>query len=159
MIRQGRAGYPVREVCLHTAATPGSWQEGKTGEEILHAFWDWHVRDNGWRKIGYQRIIMPDGTILHDNGKRLRSLYEVGAGVRGHNRGVIHICMVPVRTHDGITVFEDYFTDAQRVALKGYIRDLAALTDLKKVSGHNEYDNKECPGFLVHTDDWLYRDF
>ena len=155
MIYQGRAKHPVHEACLHTAATPGEWWIGKTDEEILEAFWDWHVRDNGWRKIGYQRICTPDGRILHDNGKRLRSLYEIGAGVAGHNRGVIHICMIPVRTHAGITCFEDYFTEAQRVAVKGYLRELAELTDIEKVSGHNEYSRKECPGFRVRTEDWL----
>jgi hypothetical protein len=156
MIYQGRAGYPVREACLHTAATPGDWHEGKTAEDVLEAFWQWHVVENGWRKIGYHRIVMPDGTILHDNARRLRSLYEIGAGVAGHNRGVVHICMIPVRTHNGITRFEDYFTEAQRKAVRGYLAELAELTDLEKVSGHNDYTKwKECPGFRVKTEDWL----
>jgi N-acetylmuramoyl-L-alanine amidase len=155
-IRQGRASYAVNEVCLHTAATTGDWWKGKSGNDVLDAFWDWHVRQNGWRKIGYHRVVMPDGAILHDSGKRLRSLYEIGAGVAGHNRGVVHICMVPVNTHDGITRFEDYFTDAQKKAVINYIRELSDLTDIRLVSGHNDYTSfKECPGFRVRTEDWL----
>ncbi len=156
IIRQGRKGYLVREVCLHTAATPGNWWIGKSGDDVLNAFWGWHVHGNKWRKIGYHRVVMPDGNILHDNGRRLRSLYEIGAGVRGHNRGVIHICMVPVNTHAGIKRFEDYFTPAQRKAVVGYIHELSALTDIRLVSGHNDYTNaKECPGFRVKTGDWV----
>lgn len=156
MIYQSKNRYPVREVILHTAATPGDWHKGKNADDVLDAFWDWHVRDNGWRKIGYHRIVMPDGEIIHDNGRRLRSLYEIGAGVRGHNRGVIHICMIPVHTHHGITKFEDYFTDAQRGSVRGYIRELSEMTDIRLVSGHNDYtDGKECPGFQVRTKDWI----
>ncbi|MGR3315371.1 N-acetylmuramoyl-L-alanine amidase [Roseovarius indicus] len=155
-IYQGKARYLVREVCLHTAATPGNWWRGKSGEDVLEAFWNWHVVDNGWRKIGYHRVVLPNGTILHDNGQRLRSLYEIPAQVAGHNRGVIGVCMVPVRTHDGIKTFDDYFTQAQRAAVKAYIRELAELTPIATVTGHNDYTStKECPGFRVKTGDWL----
>jgi len=149
MIRQGNAGNPVREVILHTAATPGSWQEGKTADEMRDEIRNWHL-SNGWSDIGYHRVIAPDGTIALG-----RSLWDQGAHVRGHNRGTVGICLIPVRTHAGIACFEDYFTEAQRIALKGYLGELAELTDIEKVSGHNEYSRKECPGFRVKTEDWL----
>lgn len=154
MIYQGTARYPVREAVLHTAALPTGWYKGKTHMDILEAFWHWHTGDNGWRKIGYHRIVMPDGTILH-NTRYLRSLWEIGAGVLGHNRGVVHVCMINVNAHHGITCFEDYFTKDQKIAVKEYLKELAALTDLQKVTGHNDYASRECPGFKVKTEDWI----
>lgn len=147
MIYHGNA--PVREVILHTSATPGGWHKGKTVDVMRDEIRRWH-KAQGWRDIGYHRVVAPDGTIAEG-----RSIYEVGAHVRGHNTGTIGICMIPVKTHAGITRFGDYFTEAQRRAVKEYIADLRVLTDIEKVSGHNDYANKECPGFKVDSDEWL----
>lgn len=156
MIYQGKAQYPVHEAVLHTFAVPTGWHKGKSPEDVIRAVWDWHVNGRGWRKVGYHRIVMPDGTVLHDQAKRLRSLWEIGAHVRERNRGTIGIAMVNVREHAGVTKFEDYFTDAQREAVKRYLNDdLAKATDLRWVTGHNDYAAKECPGFQVRTQDWL----
>ncbi len=159
MILQGRAKYPVREAVLHTSATPGGWADGRSDEEILDSFWQWHVRENGWRKIGYHRILTPEGRVIHDNGRRLRSLYEVGAHVRERNRGTIGICLIPARTVPNVmkrgATFDDYYTPEQRQALTQYLRELAELTDLRWVTGHNDYAPKACPGFQVRSADWL----
>tara|TARA_R110002049_G_scaffold304427_2_gene499613 strand:- start:3476 stop:3925 length:450 start_codon:yes stop_codon:yes gene_type:complete len=149
MIYQGKALYPVREVTLHTAATPGDWHVDKTVHEMRDEIERWHT-EKGWRAIGYHRVIAPDGKIAIG-----RSLWEIGAHVLGHNRGTIGICMIPVQTHAGIKTFSDYFTGAQRDALKAYLLELRALTDIQKVSGHNEYANRECPGFRVKSEDWI----
>lgn len=155
MIYQGKAGYPVHEAILHTAAVPTGWHEGKSGDDVLDAFWDWHVVQRGWRKIGYHRVCLPNGTMLNDKAERLRSLWEIGAHCRERNRGTIGICMVNVNEHRGITCFEDYFTEAQREAVRKYLGELAEMTDLKWVTGHNDYARKECPGFKVRKEDWL----
>lgn len=140
---------PVNEVVLHTAATPGGWADGKSVDQMVAAIDRWH-KDLGWNGIGYHRVIAPDGSIGIG-----RSLYTQGAHVSGHNTGTIGICLIPVNTHNGITKFEDYFTKEQEKALKVYLKDLQNLTTITKVSGHNEYANKECPGFYVKTEDWL----
>jgi len=140
---------PVQEVVLHTAATPGDWWKGKDIEDVIATFDQWH-RARGFRKIGYHRVFMPDGTM----GKG-RSLYETGAHVKGKNAGTIGLCMVPIKTHKGIKTFETYFTEAQRKAVKGYIKELNELTDIKRVTGHNQFSPKECPGFHVKTSDWV----
>lgn len=149
MIYQGKKRYPVHEAVLHTADVAEGWEHGKSNVEMLREIRRWHVQDNGWRDIGYHRVIAPDGTIMVG-----RSIYQIGAGVLGHNRGVVHICMININPHAGIKTFDDYFTPAQRRAVIGYLDDLGDLTDLQKVSGHNDYARRECPGFKVHQDDW-----
>lgn len=141
--------YPVNEVVLHTSATSGTWYKGKTVEDIVNEIDRWH-RGLGWNGIGYHRVIAPDGTMAIG-----RSIYEPGAHVAGRNVGTIGICLIPVKKHKGIKVFNSYFTKKQEETLKNYLKDLKKLTEIKKVSGHNEYANKECPGFQVKTEDWL----
>lgn len=149
MIYQGKASYAVHEAILHTSATPGDWWKGKTVEHMRDEIDQWH-RARGWRKVGYHRIFAPDGSIAVG-----RSLWEIGAHVKERNRGTVGLCMIPVRTHNGIRKFEDYFTEDQRKAVKAYLKELGDLTDLKWVTGHNDYAPKECPGFKVRTEDWL----
>ncbi|MGC0225139.1 N-acetylmuramoyl-L-alanine amidase [Pseudooceanicola nitratireducens] len=156
MIEQGRAKYPVREVVLHTAAVPTGWHKGKSDQDVLEAFWNWHVKGRGWRKIGYHRIFLPDGRILYDTDY-LRSLWEIGAHVAERNRGTLGFCMLNVKTHSGIGRFEDYFTDAQRFSVTGLIAEINRdYGGIERVTGHNDYTNgKECPGFKVNSGDWL----
>ncbi|MCR9274406.1 MULTISPECIES: N-acetylmuramoyl-L-alanine amidase [unclassified Mameliella] len=160
MIHQGKARYPVREAILHTSATPGGWEDGKSDQEIYDQFWNWHVEGHPhrWRKIGYHRIIRTDGTVLWDT-KYLRSITEIGAHVKERNRGTIGICLIPARTVPNVlrrnAVFMDYYTGAQAQALKGYLKELGEITDLKWVTGHNDYAPKACPGFNVQGRNWL----
>ena len=76
MIYQGKALYPVREVTLHTAATPGDWHVDKTVHEMRDEIERWHT-EKGWRAIGYHRVIAPDGKIAIG-----RSLWEIGLDPR-----------------------------------------------------------------------------
>lgn len=140
---------PVTEVILHTSATPGDWWKDKAVEEMVEEITRWH-KARRFRTIGYHRVFHPNGTMGVG-----RSINETGAHVSGRNTGTIGLCMIPVKTHAGITRFEDYFTEAQREAVKEYIADLAKLTSIQKVTGHNQYANKECPGFHVVSEDWL----
>lgn len=150
MIYQGKARYPVNEVVLHTSATPGDWWKGfKDVDAMRDEIRLWHVRDRGWRDIGYQRVFAPDGSIAIG-----RSITEIGAGVRGHNRGVVHLCMIPVNTVDKMGRFADFYTAAQRKAVLGYIKELEKLAGPLRVSGHNDYAPKLCPGFKVRSSDW-----
>ncbi len=146
MIHHGTT--PVREAILHTSATPKSWAAGKTNRQMLIEIRRWHVRDNGWRDIGYHRVVMPDGEVMIG-----RSIYEPGAHVAGRNTGTIGICMVGPGTPIGQP--EDHYTAAQIAAVKGYLAELAKLTDLRRVSGHNDHAARDCPGFRVDPADWM----
>ena len=139
---------PVREAILHTSATPVAWAEGKTNAAMLAEIRRWHVEDNGWRDIGYQRVVMPDGAVMIG-----RSIYEPGAHVAGRNTGTIGICMVGPGSPIGKP--EDHYTDAQLAAVRAYLAELAKLTELRVVSGHNDHAARECPGFRVRSADWL----
>ncbi|TNE46861.1 MAG: hypothetical protein EP341_09575 [Sphingomonadales bacterium] len=149
MIYQGSARYPVREAIIHCSATRPDWMEGAGAEAKRDEIDRWH-KSHGWRGIGYHRVIDRDGKIAMG-----RSLYQVGAHVRGHNRGTVGICLIGAFGAAATDDFSDHFTEAQRHALRGYLRDLARLTDLQKVTGHNDYAAKGCPGFKVRKSDWL----
>ena len=146
MIHHGTT--PVREAILHTSATPKSWAAGKSNRQMLEEIRRWHVRDNGWRDIGYHRVVMPDGEVMIG-----RSLYQPSAHVAGCNTGTIGICMVGPGSPIGQP--EDHYTAAQIAAVKGYLAELAQLTDLRRVSGHNAHAARDCPGFRVNPAAWM----
>lgn len=145
MIYQGRNKYPVTEAVLHTSATPAGWTRGRKVEELRDEIDKWH-KAKGWRAIGYHFVVHPNGSYAVG-----RPVTEIGAHVVGHNRGTIGICMIPVADHNGIKSFDNYFTAAQRATVLQLIEKL----EVTKVSGHNQYANKECPGFHVVESEWL----
>ena len=79
LIRQGTAGYPVREIVLHCAATRPDWMEGRPFPDQVAEIRRWHVEANGWRDIGYHHLIGRGGE--HGVG---RPETEIGAHVIGH---------------------------------------------------------------------------
>ncbi|MFE3836950.1 N-acetylmuramoyl-L-alanine amidase [Pseudogemmobacter sonorensis] len=150
-VTQGAAGHPITEVCLHTSATTARWWQGKTAAQMRDEIRRWHMAAPlKWRDIGYHFVVAPDGTWA--NG---RALSVIGAGVAGRNQGVVHICMVPITDVLRISRFDDWYTRAQRDSVKALIRDIRAKTDLARVTGHNQFANKLCPGFRVVSEDWL----
>ena len=150
MIYQGSKRHPVHEVILHTSATPESWAKGKTLEEMTKEIRRWHVEDNGWKDIGYHRVFGPLGDVAVG-----RSLWTPGAHVANRNAGTIGLCLIPVKTITEMGTPEDFYTKAQINAVRGFLQELSNMTEIKKVSGHNEYANKLCPGFIVKQGDWL----
>ncbi|WP_166416226.1 N-acetylmuramoyl-L-alanine amidase [Cochlodiniinecator piscidefendens] len=150
MIYQGKKRYPLTEVVLHTSATTSDWWKGKDVNEMQDEIRRWHVEDRGWRDIGYARVFSPDGRMALG-----RSIYSIGAHVKGRNRGTIGICMIPIKTITKMGIVTDYYTDDQIYAVKHYIKELSELTEIKKGSGHNDYANKLCPDFKVRSEDWL----
>jgi hypothetical protein len=107
----------------------------------------WHVEERGWRDIGYHRVIDRDGRIAVG-----RSLWEIGAHVVEKNRGTVGVCLLGGHGSSANDGFEDHFTPAQRASLESYLRELSELTELKRLSGHNEYSAKACPGFNVRSE-------
>ncbi|MBF9050618.1 hypothetical protein GTA62_14810 [Roseobacter sp. HKCCD9010] len=156
MIYQGRARYPVNEVMVHTTATAADWWRGKTAAQMmawvraLHTAPGWQGSPNGWRAEGYHGLIAPDGTRASG-----RPYEMIGAGCRERNRGVLHWALVPVVRVTRMGRFVDFYTEAQRISLHEVITEIASRTRLQRVSGHNDYAPKLCPGFKVISSGWM----
>ena len=149
MIYQGSKRYPVTELVFHCAATPKTWFAGMRTSQKVAEIRRWHVQDNRWKDIGYHNVIDYDGTIAQ--GRK----YEViGAGVLGHNSGVIHACLIGGKDSKSTDMFNRHYTRAQNSSMLSLIRALNRLTPIKIIKGHNDYDKgKACPGFSVA--EWL----
>jgi N-acetyl-anhydromuramyl-L-alanine amidase AmpD len=144
MIYQGTARYPVTEIILHCADTRPDWMAGHPLTEKVAEIRRWHVQQRGWRDIGYHWVIGRDGAVAQ--GRRET---EIGAHVEGHNRGTIGICLLGGYGAKADDPFEKNFTGAQAAATKRLVTEIGGRALIKKVSGHNDYAAKACPGFTV----------
>lgn len=149
MIYQGLKGYPVNEIVVHCSATRLSWMGNNRTSEKVAEIRRWHTEDRGWNDIGYHLIIDRDGTVAKG-----RPFTVIGAGVEGHNRGVIHICLIGGWGSSVTSRFAANYSRAQGISLAAEIQALASQLKKPLVRGHNDYSNtKACPGFQVH--EWL----
>lgn len=148
MIHQGKA--PVREIVVHCTATRPEWWAGKTTTAKVAEIKRWHVQDRGWKDIGYHFLIDRDGTIAKG-----RAVTTIGAHVAGHNTGTIGISLFGGHGASADDQFSDHFTPAQDAALRKLLADIGTQTQVQKITGHNQYANKGCPGFNVPA--WLDR--
>lgn len=143
MIYQGAARHPVREIIVHCSATRPDWMEGRPIAEKVAEIRRWHLA-NGWSDIGYHWIIDRDGKVLAGRAETV-----IGAGVAGHNSGVIHVCLIGGHGSAETDSFGDHFTFAQDMTLRHMIDAISVRTQIERVSGHNEYAAKACPSFNV----------
>lgn len=147
MILQGQAKHPVREAILHCAAIKTGQFKHMRAFEVFATINRWHI-ERGFRNgFGYHALIMPDGH-WYDG----RPFTMIGAHVIGHNAGTVGILLIESQEITHIGEFEDWFTSQQRLALQARLRTIPGL---QKVSGHNDYAPKLCPGFRVNSADWL----
>lgn len=146
MIYQGSARYPVTEVILHCAAIKSGQFKGKSPFEIFAIINRWHV-ERGFRCFGYHGLFMPDGFFYSG-----RPFTTIGAHCIERNRGSLGFLLIESNEVTAITEFSDYYTKTQRLCINQKIASLGGIT---KVSGHNDYAKKLCPGFKVHSSDWL----
>ena len=140
----------INEIIVHCAATRSDWWSGKRTSEKVAEVKRWH-KARGFRTIGYHYMIDRDGTIAKG-----RPISETGAHVKGHNTGSIGISLFGGHGSSENDKFEENFTKEQDLALRKLIQTLKAQYQIKKVSGHNEYAAKACPGFKVGP--WLNRE-
>lgn len=159
MIYQGNARYPVREAVLHCAAIKTGQFKGWSAFQVFSEISKWH-RKRGFKAFGYHGLFMPDGSYYSG-----RPYSQIGAHVIGHNAGTLGFLMVEseeiklpkyFKGDEAVWLdnqrFESWFTTDQRLSVSAHLREIDGLW---KVSGHNDYAPKLCPGFRVHTKDWL----
>lgn len=124
----------INEIIIHCTATPEN--RAVTVGEIR----SWH-KAQGYNDIGYHYVIMLDGSICVG-----RSLEIVGAHCLGHNAFSVGVAYVGGVDANGKA--KDTRTFKQRRALRRLVDALkTAFPTITKVSGHNEYANKDCPCF------------
>ena len=151
MIYQGGAKYPVREIVVHCTATRPEWMAAGSLVQKFTEIRRWHVKDRGWSDIGYHHVIDRDGATMPGRAETV-----IGAGVEGHNAGVIHISLIGGAESAATDPFARNFTAAQDATLRRLIAEISARTGITKITGHNDWAAKACPGFDVAT--WLEKD-
>jgi N-acetylmuramoyl-L-alanine amidase len=139
---------PISELIIHCTATRPEWWAGRSLAQKTAEVRLWHTRDRGWRDIGYHYLIDRDGKV--GTG---RPLDQIGAHTQGRNTGTIGIALFGGHGSAVTDPFGANFTPEQERALIALIADLRGRFPITKVSGHNQYAAKACPGFDVPT--WL----
>ncbi len=139
----------INEIIIHCTATQPNWMAGKATSAKVAEVKRWHVQGNGWSDIGYHYLIDRDGTIADG-----RPIERTGAHVQGHNSGTVGVSLFGGHGSAATDEFSDHFTTAQDKALRDLIKSLRAeYPAISKITGHNQYSAKACPGFTV--DEWL----
>ena len=135
----------LTEIILHATATRPDWRDGQSTAAKVAEVRRWHVEDRGWRDIGYHYLIDRDGTLAPG-----RPLEQTGAHVIGRNTGTVGIALFGGHGSSARDLFDDNFTADQDRAVRKLIASLSSrFPSIRKVSGHNEYAAKACPGFKV----------
>lgn len=144
----------MKYITVHASATTP--EQDFTYDDLRHL----HVDINGWSDVGYHWYIRRDGECIP-----CRPLSRMGAGVRGHNKDNIHICL-----EGGVNLIgqaEDNYTQAQKDTLRLTIIDMIGQFGVTtEPCGHRDWSPdlngdgtiqanefiKECPCFDVR--DW-----
>lgn len=136
---------PLNEIIVHCTATRPDWWSTRTTAQKVAEIKRWHVQDRGWSDIGYHFLIDRDGKVTAG-----RPLQTIGAHTQGHNTGTIGISLFGGHGSSATDAFAEHFTPQQDKALRDLIEHLKTnYPTITKVSGHNEYAAKACPGFNV----------
>lgn len=154
MIYQGSKRTPVTEVVLHCAAIKTGQFHRMSAFQVFATVNRWHT-ERGFKGFGYHGLIMPSGEWFAG-----RPFDKIGAHVIGHNTGTIGLLLIEskeIKLPKGAVLedysFDDWFTQEQEFRLRVMLDDLRVDHGIKKVSGHNDYAPKLCPGFKVA--EWL----
>lgn len=130
----------IKRIIIHCSATPAQMDIGV--DEIR----SWHVKDNGWRDIGYHYVIRRSGIIEDGRPESLP-----GAHTSGYNGDSLGICLVGGGSDTGEP--DSNFTGKQFTALELLLRRLKIQYGSATIHGHREFSNKACPSFDVQ--EWL----
>jgi N-acetylmuramoyl-L-alanine amidase len=128
----------LNRIILHCTATP----EGRNYD--VATIRSWHVKNNGWKDIGYHYVIYLDGSV-----HKGRPIEQVGAHTSGHNSDSIGI--VYIGGCDKNMKPKDTLTTEQEAAMVNLIKALRQDYGELSLHGHNEFANKACPSFNVKT--------
>jgi len=137
----------ITEIIIHCSATAPGWMAGLSVEEQAAEIDRWH-KAQGWAGIGYHYVVGRDGTVATG-----RDIERDGAHVAGRNAGTIGICLIGGRGSSATDQPEQHYTTEQLAALRDLVDSLKTRFGDVRVTGHNQYSAKACPGFNVPR--WL----
>ena len=117
----------IDKITVHCSATKPSQKHDVDSIRKMHL-------NRGWSDIGYHGVITRDGE--YQEG---RPIERNGAGVKGHNTGAIHICMIGGVDENNKSV--DNFTEIQFEALRYMITHFTSKYGVKEenILGHRDY--------------------
>ena len=135
----------IDEIVVHCTATNSKWYASRSAEDVVAEIRRWHVEERNWSDIGYHAVVHRDGSVAYG-----RPDWRKGAHVAGHNSTTIGIALVGGRGAVSDGKFEDNYTPEQEKALRKLIGEYKGkFPGILKVTGHNDYAPKACPGFDV----------
>lgn len=133
-------------ITIHCSATPPS----KPHIGVI-AIREMHTSKNPpWSDIGYHWVIKRNGDIQPG-----RPITRSGAGVEGHNKDNIHICIVGGVDEDGKAEFN--YTNTQMDAVRYLISELSGRFGIKQenIKGHRDWYGDENGDGVLDKYDWL----
>lgn len=134
----------INEIIIHCTATRPNWWAAMSADEKVEEVRRWHL-DRGFNDVGYHYLIDRNGQVVVG-----RPIERAGAHVKGHNANSIGISLFGGHGSSADDKFEDHFTQDQEQSLNRLIDQLRRrFPEITKITGHNQYSVKACPGFSV----------
>lgn len=139
----------IDEIVIHCTATNPRWYEHRSAEEVVQEIRRWHVQERKWQDIGYHAVIHRNGEVAQG-----RPDWKKGAHVAGRNATTLGFALVGGRGCVANGKFEDNYTPEQEAALRKLIGEYKEkYPGILKITGHNDFASKACPGFNV--EEWF----
>ncbi len=105
----------------------------------------WHVKENGWSKVGYHRLINRGGRV-----ESILPLDEPGIHAAGFNDRSVGIALAGGQSKfNGEAVWDFNYTPYQMAVLTRELIAFKAFFPNAEVVGHRDVDDRRCPGFEV----------
>lgn len=134
----------VDEIIWHCAAT----REGVSiGKDPIAVITRWHRRRK-FRTIGYHAFVDLKGKIWLG-----RDWDQIGAHVSGHNRGTLGFSYEGGVENTSVMKPKDTRNEAQIASMLWLTQAVTEkFSNIRRISGHNQYAAKACPSFDVRED-------
>ena len=136
----------LRYLIIHSTKT-------KEGKNIVVGDIISSHQDKGFSNVGYSDIIDIDGNILsltkHNTSGRCLD-WLLGKEIDNYSRHIAYTGGI----NKSSTYLKDTRTDSQKETLEIYVKYMIRRHSNIIVAGHNQFNNKSCPGFNVP--EWLH---